>query len=190
MKIQNLVKNNRIWTRKEARNFPEAWASEDEVLEFLYSFVRMIKPTFCLEIGTFEGDASISIAKALKENDDDGILQTADIKDFGQEKNIKDAGYSKFVKCFIANPPFTADFLLNAKCDFIWIDDGHSYDEVTRDLGIAHNLCIKDGYILGHDIVSIKTVRQAYNDFIAKYGNQYEQMTVTSYNGLFILKKK
>lgn len=186
---EKLVKGNRIWERAIARSQTGNWASEKEVFEFIYGFVRMIKPEFCLEIGTFEGDGAMAIGRALKENQH-GYLWTADIKDFGQVKNIKEAGLSGWIKCAIAAKPFSDEFLKQTRCDFIWVDDGHSYEEASRDLEIAHQVCSKDGYILGHDIVSIKTVRQAYNDFMQKYGSQYENIIVASYNGIFILKKK
>lgn len=184
-----LTRGNKNWTQNYARNYPEIWASENETSDFLYGLIRLIKPENCLEIGTFEGDASIAIGKALKDNNL-GILFTTDIKDFGQIKNIENEQLLSIVECFIGTPERVNDILnhLSPK-DFIFIDDGHSYDDVTRDLKIAHNLCINGGYIVGHDVIGIDSVIKAYRDFLIKYKDQYENIILNSYAGLFILKK-
>jgi predicted O-methyltransferase YrrM len=186
-----LIRGNKIWHQNEARNYPDAWASEVETSDFLYGFVRLIKPETCLEIGTFEGDASIAIARGLKDNNF-GHLYTTDIKDFGQVNNIKDSGTSDFITCYIAKNPISDLFIKECKfcMDMIFIDDGHSYEEVTRDLNIANELCSVGGYILGHDVIGIKTVKQAYLDFLNKNSYQYENIVLASYAGLFILKRK
>jgi predicted O-methyltransferase YrrM len=184
-----LTKGNKNWTQNYARNYPEIWASEIETSDFLYGLVRLIKPEDCLEIGTFEGDASIAIGKALKDNNL-GTLFTTDIKNFGQIKNIEDEKLLSIVECFIGSSERVSDVLnhLPPK-DFIFIDDGHSYAEVTRDLEIAHKLCINESYIVGHDVIGIDTVTQAYRDFLIKHKDQYENIILNSYAGLFILKK-
>ena len=184
-----LTKGNKNWTQNYAKNYPEIWASENETSEFLYGLVRLIKPENCLEIGTFEGDTAIAIGKALKDNNL-GTLFTIDIKDFGQKENIENAKLSSIIEHYIGPSDLVADVLnhLEQK-DFIFIDDGHSYIDVSRDLETAHKLCINQGYIIGHDVIGINTVTQAYRDFLIKYKNQYENIILNSYAGLFILKK-
>jgi len=185
MEIQ---KNNKTWARREGRNSNNNWASENEVGEFLYGFVRMVKPERCLEIGTFEGDGAIAIGKALRDNKL-GNLLTVDIADYGQVEVIKKEKFGNRVVIFLEDKIIYDLIELGHQCDFIFIDDGHSYEEASRDLENAHKLCMSNGYILGHDVVSFKTVRQAYNDFLTKYGELYEKIILTSYDGLFILKK-
>lgn len=182
-----LNKYGRTWIRNQARNYPENWATEIEVFDFLYGFVRMIKPEKILEIGTFEGDTAIAMGKALKENNF-GHLTTLDIKDFGQEKVIKDAGLDLYIKC-VKNDPLT--YLANTpdRFDMAFIDDGHSYNECMRDLQNCHRLVKTHGYILGHDVQMINSVGLAYSTFLDGHKGQYQNIIITSYDGVFILKK-
>lgn len=185
--IFELRNGNKIWHRIKARNFPESWSSETEVSDFLYGFVRMIKPERVLEIGTFEGDASLAIAKGLRDNKL-GHLITTDIKDYGQEKVIEDEGLSRYVTVVKENPKEfldTVDFTF----DMIFIDDGHSYSEVTRDLEVSHRLTKNHSYILGHDVIMIFDVEAAYNRFLEAHPDTYEKIIIENYDGLFILRK-
>jgi len=50
------------WSAKSTKS------SEDEVNEFLYALVRMIKPNIVVETGCYLGDATIPMADALNEN--------------------------------------------------------------------------------------------------------------------------
>jgi len=53
---------------------PELWscyddaATEVEVLEFLYSLVRLTKPQIILETGTYHGHGTVHLAQAAKDN--------------------------------------------------------------------------------------------------------------------------
>ena len=49
-------------------------ASEDEVFDFLYGLVRILKPLDCFESGSYHGGATVAIARALRENGVEGFL--------------------------------------------------------------------------------------------------------------------
>ena len=187
MNTVQMKKDNRIWIRNQARNYPENWAAETEVFDFLYGFVRMIKPEKVLEIGTFEGDTAIAIAKGLRDNNM-GNLVTLDVKDFGQEKNILEAGLDKYVQCIKSEP---LEYLARTtdKFDMAFIDDGHSYEECIRDLENCHRLIKNYGYVLGHDVLTINEVSLAYSNFLERYKGQYHNLIINSYDGVFILKR-
>lgn len=183
-----LTKDGRTWTRNVARKYPENWATETEVFDFLYGIVRMTKPERVLEIGTFEGDTAIAIGKALRENGV-GNLITLDIKDFDQEANVKEAGLDKYVKCIKEKPDEFLAQLSDNSFDMAFIDDGHSYDDCSRDLRNCHRLVKRFGYILGHDVLMINGVNLAYSAFLDAHKAQYHNLIVASYDGIFILKK-
>lgn len=187
MNTIQMKKDGKIWIRNVARNYPFNWATEVEVFDFLYGFTRMIKPEKVLEIGTFEGDTAIAIGKALKENQL-GHLVTLDIKDYGQEKNIADVGLTNFITCIKENPNEYVQNLIQ-EYDMIFIDDGHDYPEVIRDLENAHRLIKPLGFILGHDVLAQAGVNIAYTNFTNRYKDQYHKIIVNSYDGVFILKK-
>jgi len=54
--------------------FPERWSMIDgktaelETLEFLYSIVRLLKPSLIVETGTWHGHSAVAVAKALRQN--------------------------------------------------------------------------------------------------------------------------
>lgn len=60
--INPLCPNDEAWTTRDEQS------SENEVNDFLYALVRLIKPKFVVETGCYLGDGTIKIAKALKEN--------------------------------------------------------------------------------------------------------------------------
>ena len=167
--------------------------NEYELKDFLYGFTCMVKPFKALEIGTFEGASSIAIAKALEANKQ-GMLWTYDIADFDQKKFIAKAGLTERVICTIDDAKnILTKLSINAGTEgmfeMAFIDDGHSFEDATRDLNICHKLVTKFGYILGHDIHSTPSVNDAYEAFLGKYGHLYERLVVASYCGLFILKR-
>ncbi|RKZ46436.1 MAG: hypothetical protein DRR16_19870 [Candidatus Parabeggiatoa sp. nov. 3] len=46
----------------------DEWTPEIETLEFLYTMTRLIKPTFCVETGTWRGFLAEAIGRALQQN--------------------------------------------------------------------------------------------------------------------------
>ena len=101
-----------------------------EEAEFLRSLVRAIKPTICLETGTHKGYSAIHIGTALKENKK-GHLWTFDIQDYGQGKNVEDAGLSDWVTPIIHD---SIGMQLENKIDFAFIDGDHNDKSVEREI--------------------------------------------------------
>jgi len=182
-----LKKWNKVWYRNKARSYPQAWATEVEVFDFLYGLARMIKPENVLEIGTFEGDTAVAIGRALKDNSL-GHLTTVDVKDFGQKSVVENAGLSNFVTCIIQDiVKYAAE--TQQSFDLIFIDDGHSYQEAIRDLEYSNRLIKDYGYIIGHDVLTVPDVTAAYTNFTERYKDRYYKMIIDSYDGIFILKR-
>jgi predicted O-methyltransferase YrrM len=179
------------WNRPKAMHYHKDWAVEEETAHFLYGFTRMIKPGRVVEIGTFEGISASAIGQALKDAKF-GKLWTIDNKNYGQEEFIKSQKLENYVKCIIGSSP--TDILEiqhkeRAKFDMAFIDDGHEFEPALRDIMVCDKIIRQFGYILGHDILECKTVNDALNSFLDEHKNQYEKVIVSSYNGLFILRK-
>jgi len=186
------VKKYGIEWSKIADSFGLNWAVENEVSDFLYGFTRMVKPMNVLEIGTFIGVSAMGIGFGMKDNEF-GKLLTVDVKDYGQEINIKKNKLEKQVECAYGDIVDVAKEKLQNKkgfYDFAFIDDGHEYEPCTRDLEICHSRIRRFGYILGHDILSIPTVEEAVNAFMLRHPNEYERTLISSANGIFILRKR
>lgn len=77
-----LCQNDYLWSARDEQS------SEDEVSEFLYGIVRLLKPLCIVETGCYLGDATIAIAKALKQNKY-GKLYSCDI-DMGLVIKVND----------------------------------------------------------------------------------------------------
>lgn len=166
------------WTKKSE------WSTEDELYQLIYGLVRAVKPRTCLEVGTFEGDATVAIATALKENGM-GEVYTLDEKDFGTFDKLH-----TFENVFIIRGRSPQDIPEN-KYDLIFLDSGHSYTQVSRELSRVGSMLTDGGYILLHDVINEKwgkQVRQAIREFLEK-NSEYTHIRVNSYNGLEIVQK-
>ena len=176
-KMIKRIKDNKVWTKSKE------WACENETLEFLNAFVCLIKPEKILEIGTFEGDSSIAMGKALKKNKL-GQLYTFDIKDYGQLENIKKRGLEDIVIPIIGSIPNNFKGF-----DMAFIDGGHSFEAVKKDLEVCKGLINYGGFILGHDVIAKGGVNKAFKQFCLENKGLFEKMILPSFAGLFILKR-
>jgi capsular polysaccharide biosynthesis protein/tetratricopeptide (TPR) repeat protein len=73
---------------------------------------------------------------------------------------------------------------LNLKFDLIYIDAAHEYEPVGRDLQAYYNLLSDRGIIFGDDYPGWDGVRQAVNDFAAKF-----DLKIYSKSGKYVLIK-
>jgi predicted O-methyltransferase YrrM len=177
------------WHRPKAMKFNENWAVEEETANFLYGFTRMVKPTRFMEIGTFEGVSAMAIGQAMQDNNY-GKLWTIDYKDYGQKEYL--AKLDKHVECVIGELPATVLEIYakeNEKFDVAFIDDGHAFEDALRDITACDKIIRQFGYILGHDVIEVPSVNDALNAFLAEHPNEYEKTIISSFNGLFILRK-
>jgi glycosyltransferase involved in cell wall biosynthesis len=83
----------------------DGYTAEIEVLDFLYTLVRLTKPQRVLETGTWLGRSAIAIASALRDNGI-GHLVTIELNGEAAEvaaRNIDDEGLTTFVTLHLAN---------------------------------------------------------------------------------------
>ena len=83
----------------------DGYTAEIEVLDFLYTLVRLTKPERVLETGTWLGRSAIAIASALRDNGV-GHLVTIELNGQAAEaaaRNIHDQGLMSFVTLHVAN---------------------------------------------------------------------------------------
>lgn len=123
---------------------------EVEVGEFLYGFVRMIKPIYILETGTHKGVSASYMGLAMKENALSGRLDTIEY----EEQNYKEArdlfeklgiqdyiyGYKSLVEQFYPNNQY--DLL------FLDTEPGLRYKELIR----FYPFLKEGGFALIHDL--------------------------------------
>ena len=83
----------------------DGYTAEIEVLDFLYTLVRLIKPERVLETGTWLGRSAIAIASALRDNGV-GHLVTIELNEQAAKvavRNIDNQGLTSFVTLHVAN---------------------------------------------------------------------------------------
>jgi len=189
-KIRELRKgNNRVWEQPLARNFFRPMAVEIETGQFLYGLVRAVKPINAVETGTFEGFSAVNIAKALKDNQK-GILWTIDYKDYGAQKVFKIYKVKDRINQVIGLSPLALEGVVSQNnIDFAFLDSEHTYNMVSSELEVLHKYFKIGSYITGHDYIRHDGIKQAVEDFIRKYKSMYEKTIITTFAGLFVLRR-
>jgi predicted O-methyltransferase YrrM len=155
----------------------------------MYGLVRAVKPKLCLESGTFQGDGAIAIAEALRENANGGKLYTVDYKDFGTTDKLHQ--YENMIVVRGTSPQVFQTLDLKG-LDFVFLDSGHDFGQVMRELRAIDSIIEPSGYILVHDVLHSnwgEGASKAIQDFMRERPNQYSYIYLTSYNGLGILQK-
>lgn len=97
----------------------DGWTAEVEVLEFLYALVRLTKPSYAIETGTWHGYAAMSIGKALRDNGH-GRLATIELDPHScaiARERLRSEGLEEVVSLFnqsslTIEPECAIDFLL------------------------------------------------------------------------------
>jgi len=122
---------------------------EVEVGEFLYAFVKMIKPKRILETGTHLGVSSLYMAQALKENGA-GHLVTLEIFDENIQKSKRlwrEAGVAEQVTVLKAR---SLEYTEKETLDMLFLDSEPDirFDELVR----FYDKVRPEGFIFVHDL--------------------------------------
>ena len=144
---------------------PEQWSMYDsmtaevEVLEFLRSLVRTIKPQLVVETGTFMGISTLWIAEGLKANGFGKVVTCEyDPKVFARaEERFAGSGLTEWIE---ARNESSLDTKINSTIDLFFSDS----DPPLREREVRRFLpqMSPNGLILMHDASShLKTVREA-----------------------------
>lgn len=84
-KESDFTGNNPICRETSLWSTRDEQSAEQEVSDFLYALVRLLKPRVVVETGCWKGDSTIAMARAVKENGR-GMLYSCDIdKDLVKE---------------------------------------------------------------------------------------------------------
>jgi predicted O-methyltransferase YrrM len=133
--------------------------------EFIYDAPRLVGGGTILNLGDLSGGSAILLAQGLRDRKLDGHVFTVD--NYSAEmaeisrKNMKKAGVEKWIT--ILN--FSTDAAHKHFCqlpskdifDFIFIDAGHSYDDVKADWERFSPMLKEKGIISFHDTNQIDT---------------------------------
>lgn len=130
---------------------------EEEVAQFLYGLVRMMKPLLCVETGTLVGDSAVAIATALKDNNR-GYLHTCDI-DIKPEavERLKD------LPATLHNCRGIELLARHGQMDFVHIDSGSAQVRQEELMTLDEKNISPGGIVAWHD--AVYGYENMYNQF-------------------------
>lgn len=87
-------------------------------------------------------------------------------------KNMENSSYREFLTGIIRErSDLAADHFKNLELSFVFIDAGHSYDNVMKDMNAWWPKIKYGGVFAGHDYISGEGVRNAVHDFMKAHSN-------------------
>ena len=161
-----------------------------ELYEFLYGFVRLTKPEFIVETGTFLGNSAKIMALAMLENGFPEFAKKERIWTIDPSPQIKQK-IPPIVKTLRGKSVELLPELMNKipKIDLAFLDSDHKKDTLKKELEIVHPKITKSGFILIHDYSSIGEIRLAVQEFLSPRSDFYNQIEMKSIFGLLIMEK-
>ena len=148
-----------------ARPIKPHWTSDAE-LAYLASLASA--SNIIIEIGSWHGRSAKVMANVTP-----GILYCVDIWNDGDsgevfQKNMAEELKSGKVVSFKGDSAAAAPFVLEALngklADFVWVDDGHLYTDVVRDITHYLPMLKPGGLMVGHDYYVNDPVAKAVED--------------------------
>jgi len=172
-------------------------SSEEDVMKLLYNITRQTKSKKIIEVGVFHGAGSLSMSQAMDENGG-GEIHLIDIsKEFleGVHNKIskkkwnitvhqhyininKETEFDELVKSRVTGLPNT---------DILFIDGGHSYEELKNDIRQYQPLVSPGGLMILHDTIQQSGARKIVSEMFEK-GLKYCSLTTSDGCGVTIFK--
>lgn len=173
----------------------QGWGSKDPVFE---EIIQDIRPRIIIEVGSWKGASAIHMGAICRRHDVpteiicvDTWLGSAELITTRAKPEWRTSlnyryGYPQLFYTFIRNviehhlaeviTPFPASSdvafyalkRLGIQGDLIYIDGGHEYDSVLRDLELYRQLLAPEGTLMGDDFKS-PGVERAVNEFVAHH---------------------
>jgi hypothetical protein len=145
----------------------DSWTAEVEVLEFLYALVRLIKPSYILETGTWLGAGAVAIGEALRDNGF-GNLSTIEIDplvcSFAKDR-IRRYELDSYVEVLEGS---SFDFSPKQPIDFLFLDS--AIDIRGQEFRRFHEFLAEGAVVAFHDTSESHQVVRAQIDQLVSDG--------------------
>lgn len=105
-----------------------------------------------LEIGTYMGASAVVMAEAMQRGGK-GTLTCVDVFETAGVERVARLNLKGRATIHVGDTSMVAGFLWREprRYDMIWIDDGHTYENVARDVLVARVLAAPGALVCGHD---------------------------------------
>lgn len=150
---------------------PGHWSSSHEQIEYpiLSAICSLLKPKQIFEFGTFYGEATLMFAQASPEarlvtlNLPEGAEPALGIDDIQKEELICDRQIGRLfrgtpeesrIEQILSDSSHLDVSKHRDRYEFIWVDAGHSYENVKSDSALALQMVCKGGFVFWHDFDS------------------------------------
>lgn len=143
----------------------DGWTAEVETLEFLYAFIRLVKPAIAVETGTWHGFTATAIGRAMQ-NNGFGKLTSLELDRESYEvaiNNIAEEDLEPYVKVLHLH---SLEYIPDEKIDFLLLDS----ELDTREIEFHHfaPYLNYNAYVIFHDVSEKhKIVREGINRLLA-----------------------
>lgn len=172
----------------------QGWASDHPILPWA---VETIKPQLIIEVGTWKGRSAINMAKKIEALGINSEILCIDTwlgspehwyqdqwRDSLRLNNGRPDLYDTFLNNVVSNNcqkyitpfPITSEAAyfvlekLGITSDLIYIDAGHEYESVSRDIEMYWSLLSDAGLMILDDYIGYPGVTRAVNEFALKMG--------------------
>lgn len=195
---EQLYKDNDIYAGfniDETKVDMQGWGSDHPILPWT---IENLKPSLIIEVGSWKGRSAINMAKKMESLNIDGEILCVDtwlgspehwlgkedknlyasLRITNGRPNLYDTFLNNVVanKCekFITPFPLTSEAAyfvlkkLSVKSKMVYIDAGHEYESVTKDIEMYWQLLEDGGVMILDDYIGWSGVTKAVNEFAFK----------------------
>lgn len=191
--LRNKIGFERLYDGIEPREADRHFFNGEEVIDAL---VEAVRPRLIIEVGTWMGHSAIHMGRRARSLEPEALTLCVDTWLGSSEHYFNDEhvallalrhGRPSFYEAFLSNVAYHrlqdgilplsisshAGFeilqRLNVKADLIYIDAGHSFDDVKRDVRDYRKLLSDTGVIFGDDYFH-PPVKRAVDEYAANHG--------------------
>jgi len=170
-----------------------SWSAERETGHALYSIIRLWRPRNIIEVGTYNGASTVSMAQALHDNGDFGRLHCVEIDQYNLDltrHHLEMAGLSHVAYLYhgSSQDPRLVGGL--PESELIFIDGDHSYDGARRDYETYSKKLSPRGLMMYHDTIKIMALRQLMQEITQSGDFDAFSVATSDGDGITLLRRR
>jgi predicted O-methyltransferase YrrM len=169
------------------------WSAERETGHALYSVIRLGRPKNVIEVGTYNGASTVSMAQALRDNGDSGQLHCVEIDQYNIDltrHHLEEAGLAHLASLYqgSSQDPSLVDRL--PESELIFIDGDHSYEGARHDYETFSKKLSPRGLMLYHDTIKIMALGRLMQEIAQSGDFDVFSMATSDGDGITFLRRR